>query len=237
MNMNTLDILSPHEEKCFKTRYSDCNKYTGTQDIVFCYPLQLFNGNPTKVCNNIQRAFDILNRMGLYDRTPTYFFGQRTVIGFLRNCCAGWGPNWINIPWESLTQPETSPVSVHLADQVEFTCSHEIVHPFETMFLGNNSNKKWKEGFCDFLRVVLLKEMGLLNYAQQWEEVILSATKNGECDVYHDTAGRISNWCRYYVGPKNKITISELSYALKNLIVKSMDNELDPNNEIRWTNS
>ncbi|HEX8200330.1 MAG TPA: hypothetical protein VF590_07575, partial [Isosphaeraceae bacterium] len=212
--------------------------HVGSKDIVFAFPLPEYKQDPHRACDRLQKGFDFLNDLKLCE-SPTVAFGQRVVVGYRdpvedRHCSPGWGTHWINVPWCWLTRPETDPIQVEIADQPEFLCSRELVHPFEHLFLKGNPNKRWKEGFCDSLRVFVLEAMGFSLYAQKWEEMIV-AVAGKKKDEYHDAAGRILLWCRRHLGPRTGITSTQLSSVIKRLIGLSMVEELDPRHEIQFS--
>ena len=114
----------------------------------------------------------------------------------------------MNVPWDRLFQAETSHgFSVPPACQPEYCCGHELGHPFETLCLADNQNQEeWKEGLCDFTRLLLLRLWAMRHPAfeaihDQYERYISTIDPTGKDDRsnerrYHYAARLILNWLR-----------------------------------------
>jgi hypothetical protein len=211
-------------------------------DVIFVYPTSVFQKDAATACHNLQRGYEFLLKVTPVVVPPNQVFGHRLVIGYRhhqvdenkpnpRDICPGYA-DWqhrINVPWYLLTEPETQPLQVPVQDQPEFSCSHELVHPFEWVFLKYNPNKKWKEGFCDGLRAGVFDAMELPSYARSWERVVLNATTCKKKDEYHDAAGRILTYL------KQRESVVGVRTAIQELISGSMDQWLDPTGEIGFS--
>jgi hypothetical protein len=234
--------LTTHELRLIQSEFKACDRWCEAADVILVYPSSGFQKDAAAVTRNLQRGYDFLLQTTPVLVSPNEAFGHRLVIGYrhhqvdenkrnLHDLCPGY-VDWqhrINVPWYLLTEPENHPLEVPANDQPEFSCSHELVHPFECVFLKNNPNKKWKEGFCDGLRAGVLAAMGLASYAQAWEQFVLDAATNKKKDQYHDTAGRILGYL------KQQQAAVGMRSAIQELVSGSMDQRLDPGGEIQFT--
>jgi hypothetical protein len=225
-----------------QSEFKACDRWCEEADVIFAYPSSAFQNDAAAACNNLQRGYEFLLQVTPVIVPPNQVFGHRLVIGFRHHqvdenkanphdICPGY-VDWqhrINVPWYLLTEEESHPLQVPVKDQPEFSCSHELVHPFECVFLKNNPNKKWKEGFCDGLRAGVLVAMGLSSHAVAWEKVVLDAATTKKKDEYHDAAGRILGYLK-----QREATVGMRS-AMQELISGSMDNRLDPSSEIQFS--
>lgn len=231
--------MNAQEVRLIQSEFKGCDRWCEEADVIFVYPSSAFQKDAAAACNNLQRGYEFLLQVTPVIVPPNQVFGHRLVIGYRHHkvdenkadphdICPGY-VDWqhrINVPWHMLTEPETHPLPVPVKDQPEFSCSHELVHPFEGVFPKNNPNKKWKEGFCDGLRAGVLDAMGLSSYARSWEQVVLNATTSKKKDEYHDAAGRILGYLK-----QREPTVG-VRQAIQELISGSMDQRLDPNGEI-----
>jgi len=160
--------LNEEEKRTWDNRYSYCKHIELREDLVFVYPNE-FRGEADIVANKLQDGMDYLKYV--CDLNSTHEFRRRTVIGYRhpndeggKECCPGWLPNWINIPWNYLyKKPEQNePLDA---------CSHELVHPYYNRSLLHNSNEEWGDCFCEFLRGPIKNVMGLDGKAW-WREKI-----------------------------------------------------------------
>ncbi len=191
------------EDSCWKARYSKCDGEERSSDLMFVSLRSHFKRNPAQVVQVLQRGWDVLcQATGI---NPVAAFGQRVVVGFRhpsddggKDCDPGWGlqegkdygfpgERWpfINIPWGYLSQQ----------DQPEEACSHEFVHPFVQVRPLKDNAKEWVEGLCDFLRLPLLHEMGLVAVARIKDATYRAAAWQPGADYYHDHAGRLLRYC------------------------------------------
>jgi hypothetical protein len=237
--MNT--SLTTQELRLVQSEFKACDRWCEETDVIFVYPTSAFKKDVAAVTNNLQRGYEYLLQVTPVLIPPNQAFGHRLVVGYRHHqvdenkpnphdICPGYA-DWqhrINVPWYLLTEAETQPLPARIEDQPEFSCSHELVHPFECVFLKNNPNKKWKEGFCDGLRAGVLAAMGMPN-AQAWEKIVLDAATNKNKDEYHDAAGRILGYL------KQREPAVGIRSAIQELISGSMNQRLDANNEIRFS--
>jgi hypothetical protein len=187
-------------------------------------------------------VYDLLCEITPVSPAPNEGLQCKIIIGFRnvkdepngKECCAGWHKpqNRLNVQYSYLSKSGMHPITVGLNDNLEFCCSHELVHPFEDVFLDNNQNKHWKEGFCDCLRVLVLQEMGFTHYSEMWETYI-KANAYYEKDAYHDAAGRLFKWLegRNSTFRHNHAVLRGL---IEELIENSMNATLDPNGEVTF---
>jgi hypothetical protein len=233
--------LTAQEIRLIQTEFRACDRRCEEADVILVYPSSAFPRNAAVACENLQRGYQLLLQATPVVISPNQLFGQRLVIGYRHHqvdenkpnphdICPGYleSQHRINIPWYLLTEPETDPLAVLVQAQPEFSCSHELVHPFEAVFLKNNPNKKWKEGFCDGLRARVLDAMGLGCYARLWEQLVLEAKANKK-DQYHDAGGRILDYLK-----QREPTVG-MCQAIQELISGSMDQLLDPTNQIHFS--
>jgi hypothetical protein len=234
--------LNAQEVQLVQTEFKACDRWCEEVDVIFVYPTSPFQKDAATACHNLQRGYEFLLKVTPVVVPLNQVFGHRLVIGYRhhqvdenkpnpRGICPGYA-DWqhrINIPWYLLTEPEPQPLKVPIEDQPEFSCSHELVHPFECVFLKNNPNKKWKEGFCDGLRSGVLAAMGLASYAHMWEQFVLDAATTKKKDEYHDAAGRILGYL------KRREAAVGMRSAIQELVSGSMDERLDPGGEITFS--
>jgi hypothetical protein len=218
------------EEEYMVTPFRGCDSRKERANIVFHYPSSRFGRNPDEVADNLQAACDVMADQypptaGLDYRQ--YFSGQgRLQIGYRRGGQhSGDGqpvdettvvdPGYchsehrINIPWDYLEHGEGNHgFEVSFAFQPEYACGHELGHPFEELRLaGDKTNKEeWKEGLCDFGRVLLLQLWAARNptfklISDQYEHFISTVDPTGKADEsnarrYHYAARLLLMWHR-----------------------------------------
>jgi hypothetical protein len=224
------DRVPRPEEEQMRTPFRGCDSRTERANIVFLYPSGRLGRNADEVADNLQAAFDVMADQ--YPPTPgvdyrQYFSGQgRLVIGYRRGGQHAHDhhpidettfvyPGYyhperrINIPWNYLEHGESNHgFEVSLAFQPEYACGHELGHPFEEIRLaGDKKNKEeWKEGLCDFGRVLLLHLWAARNPAfkpisDQYEQFIATVDPTGKADDsngrrYHYAARLLIMWYR-----------------------------------------
>lgn len=234
--------ITNSEHTFIQQEYSRCDSYDATQnDLILAYPDSKLSKDTGEICQHLQRAYNVLCAATPISQSPTQKSGKRIAVGFRHaddeggvDCKPGWwGPtNRVNVPYSYLSDDisfsydsngTTSNVTIDIPDNLEFCCSHELVHPFEEIFLEgkHKQNKKWKEGFCDCLRVLVLHEMGLFQSASDWEDFIKTCA-NSEHDEYHDAAGRIFLWLE---GQDN--TFRNNHAVLRVLIASLINDDMD----------
>ncbi len=142
-----------HEQKILNTQFPDCTKLEKRDDIILVYSDE-FQGDIYETANTLQATTDFLKYVTYLN--PTEFFNSRIIVGHYKNASqANWSGkegNRIYIPLE-----------YEYLKQKEFlsSCSHELVHPFFRVSRLHDSNERWGEGFCDFLRGPVKNLMGL----------------------------------------------------------------------------
>lgn len=190
------------ERRIVREEFKACDSHRCSRHIVLVYPSDDWNRNPRKVLERVEAGYCFLCNSTPAKQEPAQAFGRRIVVGFRhpsKDCDphlhAGWveAQNRVNVPWCRLCERETDPITVDISHQPEFVCSHELVHPFEHLFLACNQNKAWNEGVCDFLRAFVLKAMGL-PYAEEWRDHIAQCAGPPCCHEYHPQAGKIWRW-------------------------------------------
>jgi hypothetical protein len=162
--------------------YICCNKTVERRNITFHYPSGRLKRDPEEIADNLQAAFDVL---ALQFPAPDgvvygqHFTGNNTIkIGYRRGrqnmgdglpvdergdryLVAGYydQEQRINVPWDLLQIKDYSHgFEVGVDFQPEYCCGHELCHPFEATYLkGNQNQDEWKEGVCDFARLLILK--------------------------------------------------------------------------------
>lgn len=229
--------VAPRDRADALSMFTRCVGCVRTADIIFCFPDTEFTRDADEVCERLQTGYDLLREICPRRPHPTERLGGPLRVGYRHRTDPGetgepdagyWGPDRrINVPWARLKYKEDFPISVAIADQPEFCCSHELVHPFEEIFLKSNRNKIWKEAFCDCLRVFVLNRMGFKDFATKFSDFIeYQRTARSHCE-YHDGAGRIMHWLSARVGDWDKASTSDIQSELQTLIACVMKAELD----------
>ena len=237
----TVSSISCAEHDAKSQMFKKCNRGWPSEDLIFWYPETEFTGEPKLVCERLQAGYELLREICPGSPRPTDSLGGPLRVGYRHRTDPGetgepdagyWGPERrINVPWARLKDKEDFPISVAIADQPEFCCSHELVHPFEEIFLKSNCNKIWKEAFCDCLRVFVLNRMGFKDLATKFSDFIeYQSTVRSHCEN-HDGAGRIMHWLSARVGDWDKASASDIQSELQTLIACVMKTELG--NDIR----
>ena len=175
--MNT--DLSQHENKVQANQFAACERAEPRQDLVFVYPSYL-TGDAVSIADTLQSAASCLRYVTSIDITQE--LGSRVVIGYSKTSTQ---PNWsgvrgnrICIPWNKYLNSENEPFDV---------CSHELVHPFYNRSVLHQSNERWGDCFCEFLRGPAKVIMGLDGKA--WWREKLSDMKSGKQN-YGNVAGQ-----------------------------------------------
>lgn len=164
--------MNPHEERVFKNQFPNCDNSELREDIIFVCP-SVFKGNIKYIADKLQSAADFLKC--LTGINPKDDFQSRVFIGFTDQSNQ---PNWsgrygnrIHIP-ERYLNKEMEPLGA---------CSHELVHPYYRCSPLHNSNEKWGECFCEFLRGPVKNVMGL-DGNSWWQEKIEDTRSNTQND-------------------------------------------------------
>lgn len=183
--------LNVAEQSTLSYRFNRCDGFVQRADVVFAYPKADFKGGPETVADALQAIADYYKAATGVD--PTAKFASRCVVAYRhrekergqRECCPGWGPNWVNIPWSFLSN----------INQPLECATHEIAHPFVELLLPAGDRAMWTEGLCDFLRVGGFAKAGnpLEGRKREMYYIAASAGRNGEHlhDTYHAPAGRL----------------------------------------------
>ena len=173
------DRMSAHETKVRTAQFSKCERFESRQDVVFVFPSELA-GDAATIANRLQSAMPYLKDVTRID--PTEEFCSRVVIGYSEACTQ---PNWsgvkgnrVCLPWAKYLNRENEPFDV---------CSHELVHPFYNRSALHQSNERWGDCFCEFLRGPV-KEIMALDGKGWWREK-LDDTRSGKQN-YGNVAGQ-----------------------------------------------
>jgi hypothetical protein len=164
--------------------YIGCDTTVERRNITFHYPSGRLQRDPKEIADNLQAAFDVLALQFpapdgmVYGRHFTrnnsikigYRRGRQNIDDGLpiddnepgdHDLVAGYydQEQRINVPWDFLQKRDSSHgFDVGVQFQPEYCCGHELCHPFEATYLkGNQNQHEWKEGVCDFGRLLLLK--------------------------------------------------------------------------------
>ena len=147
------DGMSSHETKVRTTQFPRCERIESRQDVVFIFPSELV-ANVATIADRLQSVMYYLKNVTGID--PTQEFGSRVVIGYSETCTqpnwSGVGGNRVCLPWAKYLNRENEPFDV---------CSHELVHPFYNRSALHQSNERWGDCFCEFLRGLVKEIMGL----------------------------------------------------------------------------
>jgi hypothetical protein len=193
--------------------YILCDNSAERRNIIFHYPSGRLRRDPKEIADNLQAAFDLLALQFPAPEGVVYgmvFSGNdRIKIGYRRgrqhkgdglpidlepndrDLEAGYFPQErrVNVPWDLLYGKDRSHgFDVGVEFQPEYCCGHELCHPFESIYFNGNQNQdEWKEGVCDFARLVLLKEWSrrhtaFLSVAERYERYILSFDPAGKSE-------------------------------------------------------
>jgi len=121
--------------------------------LIFVYPKDLL-GQASEIADRLQKATDFLKYVTSID--PVRDFRSRLVIGYTKQSSQ---PNWsgirgnrIHIPWDKYLNVPNEPLDL---------CSHELVHPFYNRSPLHDSNERWGNCFCEFLRGPVKNVLGL----------------------------------------------------------------------------
>jgi hypothetical protein len=207
-----------------------CDSQRERANIFFYYPAGRLHRDPDEVADNLQAAFDL---MAAQFPAPTgvdyqcQFSGRgKIVIGYRRGkqhagdgrpvdegveICAGYyaPERRINIPWDLLDSIEKSHgFDVNVEFQPEYCCGHEMGHLFESVYLdGSKNQEEWKEGVCDFTRILLLKEWArkhgaFASICDQYEHYIMTVDPTGKSNDsnerrYHFAAQLVLKYFRH----------------------------------------
>jgi hypothetical protein len=211
-------------------QFRGCDADKIRTNIVFSYPSRAFDRDADEVADNLQAAFEVMAaqyppvRDGV-DYRQSFAGDDRIVIGYRRGgqhatdgqpvdqdatVCAGYlhSDRRINIPWDCLDHAENNH-GFHVGHefQPEYCCGHELGHPFESIRLDNNPNQEeWKEGLCDFGRLLLLRlwsvrQIRFRPIAAAYERYISTIDPSGSANTsnerqYHYAARLILEWCQ-----------------------------------------
>lgn len=234
--MSTQPVASRDRDEAL-AMFKRCVGCVRTENIIFCFPDKaVFARDPVAVCEHLQAGYDLLREIFPSSPHPTDRLGgplrvgyrDRTDKGETKEPDAGYfaDDRRINVPCSRLTEVESFGFHVPISAQPEFCCSHELVHPFEEIFLKSNDNERWKEAFCDCLRVFVLNHLGFNILATDFAAFINLQRAVGSLCEYHDGAGRILHWLSNCVGDWGKASPSQLQTALQTLIGCDMEKEL-----------
>lgn len=147
------DGISSHETKVRTMQFPKCERIESRQDVVFVFPSKLVVDAAT-IADGLQSAMSYLKDVTCID--PTQKFSSRVVIGYSETCTqpnwSGVGGNRVCLPWAKYLKRKDEPFDV---------CSHELVHPFYNRSALHQSNERWGDCFCEFLRGLVKEIMGL----------------------------------------------------------------------------
>jgi hypothetical protein len=145
--------LTPHEQKVLSDQFPDCDRIERRDDLILVYPKDSLD-QARGIAGKLQKGMDFLRYVTSID--PTRDFHSRLVIGYTKQSSQ---PNWsgirgnrIHIPWDKYLNVPNEPLDV---------CSHELVHPFYNRSPLHDSNEKWGNCFCEFLRGPVKNVIGL----------------------------------------------------------------------------
>jgi hypothetical protein len=140
------------ERTVWEAQFPDCERVEQRHDVIFVYPATLMRDTKS-ITDHLQSAMDYLKHVTNID--PSDYFTTRVIVGYTRQSTQ---PNWsgikgnrVHVPWKYLDK-EDEPLD---------SCSHELVHPFYNRSSLHDSNEKWGDCFCEFLRGPVKHVMGL----------------------------------------------------------------------------
>jgi len=194
--------MNSNEQRIFDDQFPDCKKLKIMKDFIFVY-CDDFQGDIYETANALQAAVDFLKYVTCLN--PTQSFNSRVMVGHSKIATqANWSGkehNRIHIPWKD----------EHLK-QNDFlhSCSHELVHPFYRCSPLHESNEKWGDAFCEFLRGPCKFVMGQ-DGKRWWLENVEQHQSNGK-NTYRNVAGQILVYAkrRYYNDRTVEFCIEEL---------------------------
>jgi hypothetical protein len=170
--------LTEHEDSIRVSRFSFCDRFEATEDLVFAYPSGEFDAEPQAVANTLQQGMDYLK--DLTDLNPKQVLGSRVVVGYRhpsqpggtgrQSTWSGRDGNRVFLSWQYLDY-ENEPMHI---------CGHELVHPFYRVSPLHDKNEGWGEGFCDFLRAPVINFIGLEEESDIWWAEMIRAAPERE---------------------------------------------------------
>jgi hypothetical protein len=174
-----IDDISSHENKVRTQQFPGCERMELRQDVVFVFPSEL-TVDAAAIADGLQSAMSYLKDVTLID--PTQELGSRVVIGYSVTCTqpnwSGRGGNRVCLPQAKYLNMENEPFDV---------CSHELVHPFYNRSRLHQSNERWGDCFCEFLRGPVKEIMGL--DGKKWWREKLADTRSDKQN-YGNVAGQ-----------------------------------------------